>query len=433
MALEGTLRDFSFADILQLISLQRKTGVLTLKSEGNVVTISFLEGRIVGANSLNQHMEDRLGLILLKQGGLKESDLEAALRVQEETLQRLGRILIDRQVVPAERVRHALQQQILQIIYRVFRWSDGDYHFSQEIDIDYDRDLMSPMVADSIIMEGARMTDEWPFVNQRIPDRGIVFIKSNPVRKLEVAEADDDFDDLGFSFTDSPEERPPSDEGENRVTPNQMMLYEAVNGRDSVDEIILDSPLVEFETCKAIADLLDRKLVREATPEEVAQRLARSQVRDARPVSRGLGAVPWMAIPFLVLLGFSLTVMTRNPLNPAFGGRAALWNRYVLESSSWFRIQHIGEAAESSYYLTGVYPDSLQDLVEAGLVDRAAETDPWGNTYRLVVRGHKLLVTGSGSEGQPVPMLILSRSLAWEGGALTTIAAVNQPGVILLD
>ncbi|TFG36821.1 MAG: DUF4388 domain-containing protein, partial [Candidatus Aminicenantes bacterium] len=31
MALEGTLRDFSFADILQLISLQRKTGVLTLK------------------------------------------------------------------------------------------------------------------------------------------------------------------------------------------------------------------------------------------------------------------------------------------------------------------------------------------------------------------------------------------------------------------
>jgi hypothetical protein len=43
MALEGTLRDFSFADILQLISLQRKTGVLTLRTEENLVTVSFQE------------------------------------------------------------------------------------------------------------------------------------------------------------------------------------------------------------------------------------------------------------------------------------------------------------------------------------------------------------------------------------------------------
>jgi len=68
MALEGTLRDFSFADILQLISLQRKTGVLTLKYEEKLVTISFVDGCIVGSSSLNQHTEDRIGLILLKRG-----------------------------------------------------------------------------------------------------------------------------------------------------------------------------------------------------------------------------------------------------------------------------------------------------------------------------------------------------------------------------
>ena len=39
MALEGTLRDFSLADIFQLIGLQRKTGVLTLKGGGEVVTV----------------------------------------------------------------------------------------------------------------------------------------------------------------------------------------------------------------------------------------------------------------------------------------------------------------------------------------------------------------------------------------------------------
>jgi len=177
MALEGTLRDFSFADILQLISLQRKTGVLTLRANENLVTVSFQDGCIVGATTLNQHTEDMIGLILLKRGEVSEAELEGALRRQEETLQRLGRILIDHHVVPVETVRIALHQQILQIVYRVFRWSDGEYHFSQETDIDYDRDLLQPMAADSIIMEGARMTDEWPFIDQRIPDRDVVFRK----------------------------------------------------------------------------------------------------------------------------------------------------------------------------------------------------------------------------------------------------------------
>ena len=33
MALKGTLKDFSLADIFQLIGIQRKTGVLTLKND----------------------------------------------------------------------------------------------------------------------------------------------------------------------------------------------------------------------------------------------------------------------------------------------------------------------------------------------------------------------------------------------------------------
>ena len=40
MALEGTLRDFSLADIFQLIGLQRKTGVLTLNGSDDTVTVS---------------------------------------------------------------------------------------------------------------------------------------------------------------------------------------------------------------------------------------------------------------------------------------------------------------------------------------------------------------------------------------------------------
>ena len=57
MALAGTLKDFSLADIFQLIALQKKTGYLTLRNETDVVTVTFLEGSVVGAESLNKRIE----------------------------------------------------------------------------------------------------------------------------------------------------------------------------------------------------------------------------------------------------------------------------------------------------------------------------------------------------------------------------------------
>jgi len=152
MALEGTLRDFSLADIFQLIGLQRKTGVLTLRAPEDVVTVSFLDGKVVGADSLNKRIEDRLGQVLLKTGAVAQEELDAALRVQMETLERLGHILLRSAIISRDELRRALEQQVLQIIYRVFRWNDGDYHFSQETSIDYDVELITPLGAESILM-----------------------------------------------------------------------------------------------------------------------------------------------------------------------------------------------------------------------------------------------------------------------------------------
>ena len=90
MALEGTLRDFSLADIFQLIGLQRKTGVLTLRSKEDTVTVTFLDGKVVGADSLDRRLENRLGSVLIRTGYLSQDQLNRALEIQKETLQRLG-------------------------------------------------------------------------------------------------------------------------------------------------------------------------------------------------------------------------------------------------------------------------------------------------------------------------------------------------------
>src|SRR5438067_2301431 len=140
MALEGTLKDFSLADIFQLIGLQRKTGVLTLRAKDDTVTVTFLDGKVVGADSLSHRLENRLGHVLIRSELLTQDQLNRALEVQKETLQRLGFILVHYGIISIESLKQALQLQILQIVFRLFRWKDGDYHFSQETTIEYDRD-----------------------------------------------------------------------------------------------------------------------------------------------------------------------------------------------------------------------------------------------------------------------------------------------------
>ena len=76
MALEGTIKDFGLADILQLIGIQRKTGVLTLRNEKESVSVQFRDGQVVGADTQLCPLEDRLGAVLVRTGKITEANPE---------------------------------------------------------------------------------------------------------------------------------------------------------------------------------------------------------------------------------------------------------------------------------------------------------------------------------------------------------------------
>jgi len=185
MALKGTLKDFSLADIFQLIGIQKKTGVLTLKNDKEVVTVSFVEGSVVSADAFHRRLEDRLGTVLVKSGRITEAQLQEALRVQKSTLKRMGSILVENKFIDAVALREALQVQISQMVYRLFRWADGEYDFSQEERVEYDKEYVAPMSAESILMEGARILDEWPMIEKGIKSFSAVYRRAN----VEIAAA----------------------------------------------------------------------------------------------------------------------------------------------------------------------------------------------------------------------------------------------------
>jgi hypothetical protein len=215
---------------------------------------------------------------------------------------------------------------------------------------------------------------------------------------------------------------------DHQITDDQMAVYPLFNGTDSVNEIIFESTLIEFETCKAIAELLDRGLIREATQEEIAREMRRD-VDSIKAPRWSLASLPWLAVPFLVLLGFSLMIIPRNPINPGFTLREDFWNRYVLQSLSWISLDRVAHQAEVHFLLNGTYPEDADQL--AAESPGRVPLDPWGRSYRLVARGGKLLVTGSDGSGQPIQSLILTRYLAWEPGG-GRVERSTGPGVVLI-
>ncbi|HEY3125173.1 MAG TPA: DUF4388 domain-containing protein, partial [Thermoanaerobaculia bacterium] len=132
MGLEGTLAAFSVTDIFQALSLQKKTGTLTVESRDDTIKISFLGGQIVSADSASRGLEESIGTLLVRSGRLAAEDFLRVRETQKETQQRLD-ILLDRQkLVPSEVLREALRLQIGRIIFAAFRCTEGRFRFRQE-------------------------------------------------------------------------------------------------------------------------------------------------------------------------------------------------------------------------------------------------------------------------------------------------------------
>jgi hypothetical protein len=413
MALEGTLKDFSLADIFQLIGLQRKTGVLTLSGADDTVTVTFLDGQVVAADSLNKRLENRLGHVLVKKGTITDEQLKRALDIQRETLQRLGFILVNYQIISREELRAALQLQILSVIYRLFRWQDGEYHFSQESTIEYDRENVVPITAESILMEGARMIDEWPIIEKRIRSHSMV-LRKKPLDQPIVVVDEDDVEEVDFDTDHAADARAEPSAESIRISAAEKQTYDLVDGVRSITEIVERSRLTEFETCKNLYELMTRDLIEEVRREKAAPQPKLQEVGQLAPTE-----VPSvLPLPLILLLAAlivaSLATFDRNPLNrfTGMGAERSSVNQ-AKKAVSLQRISTIGTALEAFVIANEEIPQRLADLVPAFLSENVL-WDPWGHAYTYIFRDRPVesfLVIGYGSEGETDTDLFLARNM----------------------
>ena len=104
MALEGSLRDFDLFSLFNMIKIQGKNGTLVLSQGQEFVKVFFENGEIVGCDSNQVRMEDRLGTMLVRLGRLTGEELLGMVQVQRQTLKRMGTLLLESgKVTPSDR------------------------------------------------------------------------------------------------------------------------------------------------------------------------------------------------------------------------------------------------------------------------------------------------------------------------------------------
>jgi tetratricopeptide (TPR) repeat protein len=245
MAIRGNLSEASLADVLQLLALGQKTGVLSLARDGSFGAIHFDRGSIVHAAIVNGR--DRLGDRLVRAGAI---DADALARVQAtvpDDDRALARALQERGDVAGELLARELRLIVEEVVCQLFTWNAGTFAFEPQAAAE---SSLVHWAADTLLMEAARRVDEWTQIAKKIPSLDLIF-------ELDAARVQQ------RSLT---------------LTAEQQRLAPWLDGTHDVTALVERSGLGEFAVGKALYELITAGF---------AQRVGRSALqRQPAPESR---------------------------------------------------------------------------------------------------------------------------------------------------
>jgi tetratricopeptide (TPR) repeat protein len=226
MAIKGNLKEASLPDVLQLLAMGQKTGCLSLSDRSNFGYIFFDRGRITYASIVNRR--DRLGDLLVKNGLIQPAELTGAIDDQsrDPNRGRLGEILIRRGAITREQLEQYIRIQIEEAVYYLFTWTQGSFYFEAEQRPEEGAMLVS-INPENLLLEGARRIDEWSLIEKKIPSLDLVF-EIDRSKELDAAD----------------------------LSEEQRKIIPLTDGKRSVQELIDESGMVEFDVGKALFGLI---------------------------------------------------------------------------------------------------------------------------------------------------------------------------------
>jgi CheY-like chemotaxis protein len=233
--MSGDIGAIPLAEILQVLQMQRQTGVLRVTNSRTAIAICIRQGLVDLVQSRGASDEFRLGRYFIEKGVLTREKLDSLLKESAAPGEKLlGEVLVTSGVVSKEDLSDALARQSSELIYDVLRWPYGRFSFTKEPFRPEAEQARLGLGVSGLVLEGFRRVDEWRLMEGTIHFDQVVYV--DPIA-LETV-------------------------GRDKLTRTEKLVLDAVNGSRSVNEIIKESAVGSFDAIKSVYQFLQSRVLR---------------------------------------------------------------------------------------------------------------------------------------------------------------------------
>ncbi len=236
--LQGDLSRIPLPDVMSFVSMIRGSGKLLVRNGDMERAIHWTDGDIIFA--VSNSPEHSLGQFLLRNGKITRAQYEES--KQRVTPQmRHGKLLVQMGALSPKDLWWGVKNQALEIIYSLFAWKGGLFAFGDAVDELANERIVLSINTSSVIMEGIRRLDESARIGEKITGLDMIFMK--------VPGTTPDFHDLEMSE-------------------HEVSVYNNLDGKRTVRELIGKSELTEFEVTRILFQLITARLIEVAAEEK---------------------------------------------------------------------------------------------------------------------------------------------------------------------
>lgn len=338
--MQGEIGAFSVAEILQLIGMQEKSGMLRVRSRGKTAVLFFDSGKVVSARDRRQSTRDPFLYYLQERGAIGIQELNRVTEAKQIEGGDLIDILLGEKLIEEKLLAELLSEYAVQTLESIVKWETGTFEFVVSTDGIPEKSIVKPMRLERILMEALRRKDEVEEIRKFLPAFDT---------KIKIAEP---------NVEDLP------------LEPHDYVVIRLIDGTRTIDDILEESEAEEVETL----DILERlfalgivSIAEKATPKQGTPGLL-SPLKSL--------ALTVLIVAAAALVRFGLLAPVSSTSTPAGTLRTA-----VEEFIEGREVQNLHFALHTYQAAHGSYPATLEDLVSARMVSANQIVNRYGNVY----------------------------------------------------
>jgi hypothetical protein len=340
MALEGNLTAFGLSEILQLIAVQQKTGMLTVTNGDDSTVMFFRGGEIISTRDRRRKSRDSFKEYISRYGVLERDEMIRISQISAQSKLDFVDILTSEGFLDPQELAKHWRKQVQETMHDVLTWEEGTYKFvsGQEL-VDGIRSPESFNV-EGMLMESMRRIDEFPHMLEMLPSEKLLFRRSDSASNAE------------------------------EMTENESTILSMLDSAATLRDLIARGKMPVFEVYESLKNLREKELIHVEEPEPEGDERTRETAR-VRTQHRAIKNVLPLLVAFSLFagamyLGFRDSVDLLSP--QVLAKTRPLSGQQIERSRMEHQLRWLIEAYRVDH---GYYPPNLGELEDEGLASEA--------------------------------------------------------------